>query len=73
MPCVPFQHEGMRGIICGRGLKVTRCAYCPRPATLMCDWPKRSGTCDRAMCEGCALEVDQDLHQCRAHSVPGLF
>jgi hypothetical protein len=73
MPCVLFQHNGARGILCVRGVRPRRCAYCQNIATVLCDWPKGRGTCDRPMCQGCALEVDVDLHQCRAHARPGLF
>lgn len=76
MPCVPFNYQSMRGYACVRvrGLAPThRCAYCGQSATVLCDWPKGQGTCDRRMCNGCAIEVDKDLHQCHAHSVPGLF
>jgi hypothetical protein len=73
MPCVSFQVDGMRGIVCGRGLKPRRCAYCGHLAEFACDWPKGKGTCSRPMCAAHSLEVDKDLHQCRDHAVPGLF
>jgi len=75
MPCVPFQHQGMRGIVCYRGSapRPKRCTYCGAPATCLCDHPKGKGTCDRRMCDACATEVDSDLHQCRDHCQPGLF
>jgi len=75
MPCVPFQHQGMRGIVCVKGSlpPPKRCAYCGKPATCLCDHPKGKKTCDRPMCAACATEVDTDLHQCRDHCQPGLF
>lgn len=75
MPCLPIQVNGARGFMCTRGAapKVKRCKHCGQPATLLCDWPRGSGTCDAPICIRCAVTVDADLHQCQAHSVPGLF
>lgn len=75
MPCVPFQHQGMTGIVCLKGPRAQAkvCAYCRAPATRLCDHPKGKKTCDRPMCARCATEVDVDLHQCREHCQEGLF
>lgn len=75
MPCVPFQHQGMRGFLCVKGPRPApkRCRYCGAPATCLCDHPRGSKTCDTPMCAGCAVEVDRDLHQCREHCQAGLF
>jgi hypothetical protein len=55
---------GARGFICTRGPR-PRCA-CGKPATLQCDGPSRrkSGTCDKHLCAGCAAEVGTDRHLC---------
>lgn len=75
MPCTPFTLPGgARGILCSRGPR-PRCA-CGQPARLQCDAPtkRRSGTCDKHLCESCAVEVGPDRHLCPAHrDQPELF
>lgn len=68
MPCTPFTLNGARGILCTRTRR-PRCA-CGQPATLQCDAPtkRRSGTCDRHLCERCATEVGPDKHLCSTHA-----
>lgn len=75
MPCTPFTlPNGARGFICSRTPR-PRCA-CGNPATLQCDAPTRrsTGTCDRHLCERCAIEVGPELHLCQAHAdrAPGV-
>jgi hypothetical protein len=68
MPCTPFTIGGARGFICTRTPR-PRCA-CGQPASLQCDAPTRrkSGTCDRHLCTGCATEVGPDRHLCSTHT-----
>lgn len=43
---------------------------CGAPATLLCDevtGEGREGTCDAAVCAGCAIEVRPDEHRCPKH------
>lgn len=68
MPRTPLQlPNGARGILCTRSPR-PRCA-CGRPATLQCDAhsQRKSGTCDRHVCEACATEVGPDRHLCQVH------
>lgn len=69
--------NGSRAIVCTsarRGAKQQKCA-CGKPATIQCDWklPQmrdtigKQGTCDRHICEKCALEVAPDKHLCGEH------
>ena len=72
MPCTPFTLPGgVRGYVCTRGPR-PRCA-CGQPATLQCDAPtkRKSGTCDRHLCAGCAVEVGVDRHLCPGHATSG--
>lgn len=72
MTCQPFTlPNGARGILCTRSRR-PRCA-CGQPATLQCDAPtkRKSGTCDRHLCERCATEVGPDKHLCPTHATSG--
>lgn len=73
MPCTPFTlPDGSRGIICTRTRQHTMRCACGNIASIQCDAPtrRRSGTCDRHLCAGCAVEVGPDLHRCPAHAEP---
>ena len=67
--------DGTRMIVCGGHHRSHRCA-CGKIAKLQCDWKvgkSTSGkpkTCDRWICEACALEVGADKHLCREHQEP---
>ena len=72
MPCHPFTLPGGgSGILCTRTRR-PRCA-CGTVATLQCDAPtkRKSGTCDRNLCERCATEVGPDKHVCQQHATSG--
>lgn len=59
---------GGSAIICGRKSKTQKCA-CGKPATRLCDHPsiKRSGTCDRPLCDTCAVRIGPDTDYCPDH------
>ena len=66
MPCKPFVVEtdsGPRviGWACNRGRRESIRCKCGRPATQLCDYPltgaKAGQTCDRDLCDGCAVTV----------------
>lgn len=62
--------DGSFGIICGGRNQKMRYCDCSRPADFLCDWKmpdKKSGTCDGAICNKCALEVASDKHLCKFH------
>lgn len=67
MGCTPFTLGNARGFICSRSRR-PRCA-CGQPATLQCDAPskRRSGTCDRHLCAGCAT-VAQCASSAQGHA-----
>lgn len=56
-------------IVCGPRRRERKCR-CGAPATKLCDWPKLSGngTCDRAVCDACAVNVGPDRDYCPAHA-----
>jgi hypothetical protein len=78
MGCTVVQLEGVTAILCTRGRppRRRRCSACPRPATLQCDGPpRRAGatSCDRYLCEACAVEVGPERHLCaECHAAPEL-
>ena len=70
MPCeVVRLPDGGSAIVCS-GRSRSKCA-CGRAATLLCDWKvpaRRSGTCDRPICRGCATKPAPDKDLCPAHA-----
>jgi len=54
MPCRPFTHAGLTGIICTRARKPRQCCECHRPGTYLCDAVVvrrgKQTTCDRPIC-----------------------
>jgi hypothetical protein len=58
---------GVRAIVCG---PKRRCK-CGRRATLECDWKvpsRKSGTCDRPICDRCTTSPAPDKDLCPAHA-----
>lgn len=60
-------------IICvRRGRGTRRCTFCKRVApTRLCDAPRAANaalTCDRALCDGCAVTFDGELDLCPSHA-----
>ena len=75
MPCRTVSlPEGGYAIICGRGSRPKPCSICGRPHRKLCDFPltgeKDGKTCDRPLCERCAVHPDpaKDLDYCPAHA-----
>lgn len=61
--------NGTRAIVCGSHSR-RRCA-CGRRATLLCDWKlpaKKTGTCDRSICDRCTTSPAPDKDLCPAHA-----
>lgn len=66
--------------VCGRGERPTRCHYCSRPHTMLCDFVTGTRvegictineTCDRRLCGQCADVVGLDISHCRIHRIRG--
>jgi hypothetical protein len=60
---------GGAAIVCGPRGRQRRCA-CGQPATLLCDWKikgKKSGRCDRPVCQQHATKVGPDKDLCPEH------
>lgn len=69
MVCTPTRLPGGGVAIVCSTTRRRRCA-CGKPATLQCDWKvktRRSGTCDRYVCEDCATRPAPDKDLCREH------
>lgn len=61
--------DGNFAIICGGRKRAQYCA-CGRASKFLCDWKvagKKSGTCDKPICERCALNVAPDRDLCPEH------
>lgn len=59
---------GYSAIVCGP----TRRCKCGRKATLLCDWKvpsRKSGTCDKAICDQCAVSVAPEKDLCPDHGL----
>jgi hypothetical protein len=72
MTCTPINLPGGgRAIVCGPRRKVRRCA-CGRSAALLCDWKvpgRKSGTCDKPVCDRCTTSPAPDKDLCAAHGI----
>lgn len=75
MPCKTVTYPSADGpisaIVCSRGRRPKRCAYCSRPGGLLCDFQLASGkTCDLPMCQVCTHRPRAGTDLCRAHRAP---
>lgn len=62
--------DGTAAIVCG-GHSRKRCS-CGRRETRLCDWKvptRKSGTCDRSLCDRCATSPAPDKDLCGEHAV----
>jgi hypothetical protein len=71
MPCHGFNKDGVSGIYCTGRKGRKKCAACGTQwASLECDFPdqnRKSGTCDKPLCNGCAVTVGPDRDFCPHH------
>ena len=82
MPCDKFNLPGggyaivcTRGgyaIVCTRGKSSKPCVNCGKHGSKLCDYPltgaKKGSTCDRSLCERCAVHQEPDLDFCPTHA-----
>ena len=65
--------DGTTAIVCGRGARTLRCSGCGQPgAGKLCDYPVvrmngNAGTCDRPLCERCAISIGPGRDFCPPH------
>ena len=72
MPCTPTKIQGADGktitaIVC---TPTKRCG-CKKRSTKLCDWKvtnRKSGTCDKHLCDTCATPVGIDKDLCLDHA-----
>ena len=60
---------GEAAIVCSRTRR--RWCACGQTATLLCDWKvpgRKSGTCDRPICEACSHSPAPDKDLCPEHA-----
>lgn len=71
MVCTPTSFPGGGvGFVCTTGRR--RSCGCGKRATQQCDWKvptRKSGTCDRYICEACSTKPADDKDLCREHAV----
>jgi hypothetical protein len=74
MTCDVFRlPDGQSAIVCSRRRRTPRCwcAGCGAPGTYQCDAPvpaRKSGTCDRHICNAHRTIGGQDIDFCPEHS-----
>ncbi len=72
MPCNHIKLPGgASAIICTRRGPAKRCCSCGGPSSKLCDFPltgaKAGATCDRPVCQSCAVHRDPDIDYCPTH------
>lgn len=72
MTCETFRlPSGQTAIVCSRNRRRPKCR-CGMPATLECDWKvstRRSGTCDKPICQTCAVSPAPEKDLCPDHAI----
>lgn len=73
MPCYPIydkKEDKINGFMCGKNLDLPICCNCRLICEYLCDFPVgKNGTCDRKLCQKCALEIKNDIHLCPEHAI----
>ena len=61
--------DGTTVIVCTSRQRVARCQVCKkRPHTKLCDWKiDNENTCDKKLCDGCAVKIDKGTDYCPEH------
>jgi len=71
MPIVDLPGGGY-AIVCTRGRRPITCSVCGKRGDKLCDFPltgvKAGKTCDRGLCQKCAVHVEPDIDYCPAHA-----
>jgi len=70
MPCQHVKIDGVSAIVCGPRTRRRKCA-CGRPSSRLCDWKirgKKSGTCDKPLCDRCARQPAPEKDLCPEHA-----
>lgn len=75
MPCDPISIKNKDGqtiggaIVCSRGARPKKCAFCRAKSVALCDAPVANGkTCDAPMCRRCATNVEFNVDLCPPHA-----
>ena len=69
MGCTKIKVGTVGVIVCTRGRYIAKCQVCKkRPHTKLCDFPRGDGrTCDKKLCDGCAVVVNKEPDYCPEH------
>lgn len=61
--------DGTPAILCSHTRRAPKCSVCGRPSSKQCDFPtrSRSGTCDKFLCDKCAVPFGDDTDFCPSH------
>jgi hypothetical protein len=71
MPCEHVKLSGGGNAIVCTTSRRQKCMACGKPANLLCDWKvptRRSGTCDKPICEACTHSPAPDKDLCPVHA-----
>ena len=68
MPVIDLGN-GSRAFICIRGRQRNKpCSVCSRPGDKLCDFPLGGGkTCDKSLCNRCAVHTHPNTDVCPSH------
>jgi hypothetical protein len=68
---------GINAIVCGRGRRKPPSCKCGRPSTKLCDFEVKAHdghaqarTCDKPLCDACAVSVGKNRDFCPDHPRP---
>ena len=68
MPCHKITGDKVLIFLCGMPGAFTRCGWCGRDGTRLCDYPVGDGkTCDRHACPRCMKRVGRNKDYCPLH------
>lgn len=68
MPCKTINLGDGVAIVCTHGRSKPRpCSVCGRPSAKLCDHPIVGGTCDKPLCDQCAVPMGKNRDWCPSH------
>jgi hypothetical protein len=69
MPCDFVETPHGTAVVCSRGPRRKKCAYCPNVGTQLCDYELKPGkTCGAPICKRCSTSPKPEVDYCRAHA-----
>ena len=59
--------EPVNAIVCVRGRRRRKCAFCSKEHTLLCDFKAGGKTCDKPLCRDHAQKIAKNIDYCHTH------